>query len=57
VITDRYQGPPVPEGKVSLKLSLRFQDAERTLTGDDVQATVARVVEALARSGAVIRGE
>jgi phenylalanyl-tRNA synthetase beta chain len=55
-IVDRYDRPPVPEGKISLSLSLRFQDPERTLTGDEVQAAVDAVVEGLRREGAEIRG-
>ncbi len=46
---DRYQGPQVPEGKVSLALSLRYRSAERTLTDSEVdqihQSVVARLTE------------
>jgi phenylalanyl-tRNA synthetase beta chain len=56
-VTDRYQGPPVPEGKLSLTLTLRFQLAERTLTGEEVQACLAGIAQALAGAGAEIRGE
>ncbi len=56
-VVDRYDRPPVPAGKVSLTLSLLFQHPERTLTGDDVQDAMARVVGALRSSGAEIRGE
>jgi phenylalanyl-tRNA synthetase beta chain len=55
-IVDRYDRPPVPAGKISLSLSLRFQDPERTLTGEEVQATLDAVVEGLRREGAEIRG-
>jgi len=57
VVRDRYDRPPVPKGRVSLTLGLTFQEPERTLTGDEVQAAVERVVEALRGSGAEIRGE
>jgi phenylalanyl-tRNA synthetase beta chain len=56
-IVDRYEGAPVPAGKVSVTLTLRYQDPARTLTGDEVQASVGRVVEELRRRGAEIRGE
>jgi phenylalanyl-tRNA synthetase beta chain len=56
-VADRYEGPPVPEGKVSLMLSLTLQDPSRTLTGDEVQAVVERVRAALLRHGAQVRGE
>jgi phenylalanyl-tRNA synthetase beta chain len=53
---DRYDRPPVPTGKVSLTVSLRFQDPARTLTGAEVEGAVERVVAALRASGAEIRG-
>jgi phenylalanyl-tRNA synthetase beta subunit len=34
-----------------------FQDPERTLTGDEVQAAVERVIADLRAAGADIRGE
>ncbi len=57
VVADRYDRPPVPEGKVSLTLTLRYQAKERTLTGEEVQASVEEVVAALKVRGAEIRGE
>jgi phenylalanyl-tRNA synthetase beta chain len=56
-VRDRYDRPPVPEGRVSLTLGLTFQEPERTLTGEEVQAAVDRVVLALRERGAEIRGE
>jgi phenylalanyl-tRNA synthetase beta chain len=56
-VTDRYEGPQLPPGKVSLTLALVFQDPERTLTGDEVQAAVERVIADLRAAGADIRGE
>jgi phenylalanyl-tRNA synthetase beta chain len=57
VLADRYMKPPVPAGRVSLTVALRFQDPERTLTGDEVQAAIDRVTAALRAEGAEIRGE
>jgi phenylalanyl-tRNA synthetase beta chain len=56
-LLDRYVGPGIPEGRASLTLSLRLRDAERTLTGEEVQRALARVVESLRAEGAEIRGE
>jgi phenylalanyl-tRNA synthetase beta chain len=54
---DRYAGAPLPPGKVSLTVSLRFQDRSRTLTGEEVQAAVESIVQALRSAGAEIRSE
>jgi phenylalanyl-tRNA synthetase beta chain len=56
-VKDRYDRPPVPEGKVSLMLSLRYQHPSRTLTSDEVQASVEAVVRELRGAGLEIRGE
>ena len=56
-VADRYEGPPLPTGKVSLTLRLRYQHPDRTLTGGEIQESVAAIVAALSRSGADIRGE
>jgi phenylalanyl-tRNA synthetase beta chain len=56
-VSDRYEGPPVPAGKVSLTLGLRFQHAERTLTGDEVQQAVERAIHDLKQAGVDVRGE
>ena len=50
-------GPPVPEGRISLTLALRYQDPARTLTGEEVEASLAAVTRALHDAGAEIRGE
>jgi phenylalanyl-tRNA synthetase beta chain len=44
---DRYQGKGVPEGRISLSLRLTFRDPERTLTDDEAQAAMERIVDAL----------
>jgi phenylalanyl-tRNA synthetase beta chain len=46
---DRYQGKGVPEGTVSLSFRLTFQSPERTLTDEEVQAGMQRIVDALTR--------
>jgi len=56
-LVDRYTGNQVPAGKVSLTVSLRFQDRERTLTSDEVQAAMDDVVRELRAAGLEIRGE
>ena len=56
-VTDRYEGPPVPAGKVSLLLSLRYEDRDRTLTGQEVQESMDNVIRELRAAGFDIRGE
>jgi phenylalanyl-tRNA synthetase beta chain len=56
-VVDRYVGPGVPPGKTSLTFSLVYQDPGRTLTGEEVQASVDRVVASLRAAGLEIRGE
>ena len=56
-IRDRYAGDPVPKGKISLTIGLRFQEASRTLTGEDVQVAVDKEVAELRGAGAEVRGE
>jgi phenylalanyl-tRNA synthetase beta chain len=56
-VIDRYDRPPVPEGRVSLTVTLVFQSQERTLTGEEVQEAVERVVRDLRGRRAEIRGE
>jgi phenylalanyl-tRNA synthetase beta chain len=57
IFVDRYEGHPVPPGKVGLTLSLRFQDEGRTLTSEEVQATMDAIVRELGSSGVELRGE
>lgn len=56
-VADRYEGPPVPAGRVSLLLALLFQDPSRTLTSEEVDAGVAAIQSALRAAGVEIRGE
>jgi phenylalanyl-tRNA synthetase beta chain len=53
---DRYQGRGVPAGYISLSVRLTFRAPDRTLTDDEVQQAVDRMVAALGeRHGAVLR--
>ena len=45
---DRYQGDPIPAGKVSLAYSLTFQADDRTLTDEDVAAAQKKILGRLA---------
>ncbi len=56
-VKDRYDRPPVPPGKVSLMLGLRYQDPQRTLTNEEVQASIEAVIRELRGAGLEIRGE
>ena len=51
------KGEKVPLGKKSLAIALTFQHADRTLTTDEVNAPVARIITRLRETaGAEIRG-
>ncbi|HEX6230587.1 MAG TPA: phenylalanine--tRNA ligase subunit beta [Actinomycetota bacterium] len=53
---DVFAGPPLPEGKKSLAFAVDFRAADRTLTDEEADATVASVVERLGRAfGATLR--
>ncbi len=55
-VFDVYAGAPLADGERSLAFRLTLQAADRTLTDDDIDATMARVIVALtARLGARIR--
>ena len=56
VVFDRYAGEQVGEGHVSLALRLHLADPGRTLTDEEIEATVGRVRDALADRGARPRG-
>lgn len=53
---DIYRGKPVPEGRKSVAFSMTFRAPDRTLTGEEVETAVGRIVEALAEKlGAALR--
>jgi phenylalanyl-tRNA synthetase beta chain len=56
-VVDRYEGAPLKAGTVSVTVTLQYQHPSRTLTGDEVQASVRRVMDALRAAGCEIRGE
>jgi ABC-type multidrug transport system fused ATPase/permease subunit len=56
-VVDRYEGAPLPEGRVSLTLALKYQDPLRTLKSEEVELSVQNVIAALREQGAEIRGE
>ncbi len=50
---DVYRGAPVPAGKKSLALAVRYRAAERTLTDAEADAAHARIVERLGADPAI----
>ncbi|WP_191083589.1 phenylalanine--tRNA ligase subunit beta [Roseococcus microcysteis] len=57
VLFDRYAGPNLPEGKVSLAIEVTLQPRDKTLTDADIEAICQKVVAAVAKAtGAVLRG-
>lgn len=55
-VFDRYQGPQVPEGKVSLGLRLRYRDPQKTLSDEEVEPVHRRIVERAQETyGAAVR--
>lgn len=54
---DVFTGEQLGEGRKSLAYALRFRAPDRTLTVDEASAArEAAVAEAVARTGAVLRG-
>jgi phenylalanyl-tRNA synthetase beta chain len=54
---DRYRGPGVPQGCVSVAVQISFRHAERTLTSEEVQSAQDAIVAALDRElGTKLRG-
>jgi phenylalanyl-tRNA synthetase beta chain len=53
---DRYTGKGVPEGKVSLAVSVTLQPQDKTLTEEEIAAIAAKIVDQVARKvGGVLR--
>lgn len=53
---DRFAGAGVPEGQVSLALTVTIQPAERSPTDAEIDALAAKIVAAAAKAGATLRG-
>ena len=54
-IFDRFAGPAVGEGKVSLALQVTLQPGDRTLTDAEIEAVSAAIVKAVAAAGGTLR--
>ncbi|MCC8070436.1 MAG: phenylalanine--tRNA ligase subunit beta [Bacteroidales bacterium] len=53
---DVYEGKNLPEGKKSYAIALTLQDDEKTLTDQQIEATMAKITQALAKKlGAQLR--
>jgi phenylalanyl-tRNA synthetase beta chain len=52
---DRFEGGGVPEGQVSLAISVLLQPRERTLTDAEIEAVGTAIVAAAAKVGAALR--
>ena len=55
-VFDRFAGAGVPEGQVSLALTVTLQPGDKSLTDADIDAAAARIVAAAAKAGATLRG-
>ena len=55
-VFDRFAGPGVPDGQVSLAVELTLQPVGKSFTDEDLTAIAARVVQAAAKLGAILRG-
>lgn len=55
-VFDVYTGQGVPEGEKSLALRLRFRTSDRTLSDEEVDPLMDRIVEGLAPLGGRLRG-
>ena len=55
-VFDRFAGPGVPEGQVSLAVEVTLQPVGKSFTDEDLTAIAARIVQAAAKLGAVLRG-
>ncbi|WP_020179388.1 phenylalanine--tRNA ligase subunit beta [Methylopila sp. M107] len=54
---DRYEGPGVPEGKISLAIAVTLQPREKTLTDAEIEELSSRIVANVAKAtGATLRG-
>ena len=55
IIFDRYQGPGVSEGELSLALQVRLTPRDKTLTDGDIEAVSAKIIAAVRKQGGRLR--
>jgi phenylalanyl-tRNA synthetase beta chain len=53
---DVYRGKGVEQGKKSLAFRVLLQDTQKTLTDNEIEENIARLVVALQQQGAQLRG-
>ncbi|MBQ1237212.1 MAG: phenylalanine--tRNA ligase subunit beta, partial [Oscillospiraceae bacterium] len=53
---DIYKGKQIPEGKKSVAYNITMRSADRTLTDEDVEKAMNKILKNLADLGASIRG-
>ena len=54
-IFDVYTGENIEENKKSIAYSLEFGAADRTLTDDEINAILEKIIAGLEKQGAIIR--
>jgi phenylalanyl-tRNA synthetase beta chain len=54
-VFDRYQGPGVPEGEISLALQVTISPRDKTLTDAEIEALSAKVIAAVGKQGGRLR--
>lgn len=54
-VFDRYQGPGVADGQVSLALQVTLQPRDKTLTEAEIEALSAKVIATVAKQGGQLR--
>ncbi|MDP8916072.1 MAG: phenylalanine--tRNA ligase subunit beta [Pseudomonadota bacterium] len=54
-VFDVYEGPGVPEGSRSVALEVTIQPRDKTLTEAEIETLSNKIIDAAARSGAVLR--
>ena len=52
---DIYRGEQIPQGKKSVAFNIVMRSAEATLTDEEIEAAVKRVLKALEKLGAALR--
>nr|MBP7201510.1 hypothetical protein [Mesotoga sp.] len=55
-VSDIYRGKGVEQGFTSVTVTLDFESFERTLTDDEVNDCITKVLDATSRAGVKLRG-